>query len=691
MPVDLYAGLDGVINAPIDGPPVTGSPKEKADLPATMRGEGDQTMAAGAAEGGKAVGTATEALGGKPNEGTKKDKRLKENDYTEEPPEDCTDCAEHFATEAVSAAWDGAASRYSDAEYKRASAACDTGEGTVKSRCFLPHHDPGGALNETGLSAAAGRANQLDGRSPEAKARAKAHLRSHYNSLGKPVPDNLKATGDEISAFGTEPDYDMIIWGPAALAAEEDECPPGMQLDPGTGECSPMPEDEGKMAGKTADKMAGNTAPWKGVLVVEGETTGDGREFAADALSWPEPITPGEVLLRWNKEDSHGGEQRTLAVAVGRIDKIWRDGNKIMGQGVFDLDNPDGAEAYRRVKDKFLRGISIDADDVKNADVEMVWPEVEGGDEEADILGLLFGQPDKMIYHGGRIRAATLCDIPAFVEAYVALIDEEGAITAGGAPSLEEAVQVQSSIAASRAKGKADRRSAARALVAHGGPDWKPPAEWFENPQLSVQTTIHVTDEGRIYGHAAQWDVCHIGFTNSCVKAPREDDFPYFLTGQLITAEGTVVPVGQITVTTNHADLYAAAGPAKEHYENTGNAVADVTVGSDRIGIWVAGAIRPNADPLFVHELRASGEVSGDWRPIGGKHRLVGLLGVNVGGFVVPNMRARVAGGEVQAMVAAGRLTVRHTPVVRQAPMSTAQAYKIVMDDLARQMIEGSE
>lgn len=551
--------------------------------------------------------TATEALGGKPNPGTKKDKRLHENDdYTEK----LADCPPG-----------------SDCE--------DDGSGTEMS----------GSTSDdlkTDISAVAIRPEDIrltdDGRITDVE-------------------------GNEITSFATE------------------GCPPNMELDPATGEC---------MAVKSA-AAAGQTATWEGVLVVEGVTTGDGREFAPEALSFPEEIEPGEVLLRWNKEDSHGGEQRTLAVTVGRIDRIWRDGNKLMGEGVFDLGQPDGVEAHRRVQEKFLRGVSIDADDVKNADVEFVWPTSasEGeNSEDVDLFELMFAQPEKVVYHGGRIRAATLCDIPAFVEAYIALKDESGAITAGGAPTLDEAIDTQKSITAQRARTKPKGRSLSTALVAHGGPEWRPPAEWFTNPQLSMPTTIQVTDDGRVYGHAAQWGACHIGFMDVCTQPPREDDFPYFMTGELVTDNGKRVTVGQITVTANHADLYAGAGPAKEHYENTGNAIADVSVGADRVGIWVAGAIRPNADPMLVHELRASGEVSGDWRRIGGSHRLVGLLGVNVGGFVVPRMRARVAGGEVQSLIAAGRLTTAHNIGQQEAKTN---AYKLVMDDLAQQIFEGSE
>ena len=46
--------------------------------------------------------------------------------------------------------------------------------------------------------------------------------------------------------------------------------------------------DEGK------DGYAGaKTAPWRGPLAIEGKVTGDGREFAPKALTWPETIAPG--------------------------------------------------------------------------------------------------------------------------------------------------------------------------------------------------------------------------------------------------------------------------------------------------------------------------------------------------------------------------------------------------------------
>jgi hypothetical protein len=64
-----------------------------------------------------------------------------------------------------------------------------------------------------------------------------------------------------------------------------------------------------------------------------------------------------------------------------------------------------------------------------------------------------------------------------------------------------------------------------------------------------------------------------------------------------------------------------------------------------------------------VHELRASGKVSGDWRRIGGQLRLVGLLAVNVPGFPIPRPQARVASGAPLALLAAGPTTVGHNAI----------------------------
>lgn len=641
---------------------------------------------------------------------------------------DCVDCGgedvDHFTNRELASdvPWNGAASRFSDDQYKKATAACDAGDGTVKERCFLPHHEPGGALNVNGLHAVASRFSQLSGHGAEAVARAKAHLRSHYGEVGEDVPDVLKAEGAAVTASAPEPV----------------DCGPGYHRMP-DGSCMSDAEME------TASR-------WSGVLCVEGTPTGDGREFSPDALDWAD-----HMLLRWQKEGSHGGDH-DVTVTVGRIDRAWRDGPLVRGEGALDLMNPDGFEVRRRLAGGFAGGVSIDADDIEDADVELIWPEADAEGEELaegdDILNMLFGRPLKTVYHGGRVRAATLVDIPAFVEAAISLTGGEGGSETVAASTRSTAVSdapwaytirmhrelpdaayawvaadgtsrafphhelVDGDLgpanltACSAAIAKLGVRGAlptpgevrlayahlaqhlrdagqvpppmefgAEALVSSATDDWRPSREWFKNPQLTVPLGTVVTDDGRVYGHIAHWQDCHIGFEDVCVAPPREDSHPYFMTGEVVCADGSRVSVGQVTVGIGHAPSHYRAARATEHYDDTTAVVADVAVGNDEYGIWMAGAIRPHAESRRVHDLRASGRVSGDWRRIGNQLRLVGVLGVNVGGFLMPNLTVRVASGVQTALVAAGIPRVG-PPIVTERDLDQ-RALRLMMDRVA--------
>jgi hypothetical protein len=135
-------------------------------------------------------------------------------------------------------------------------------------------------------------------------------------------------------------------------------------------------------------------------------------------------------------------------------------------------------------------------------------------------------------------------------------------------------------------------------------------------------------------------------------RPPRsKSKYGYFHTGVIRADDNSDYPVGQLTLAGGHASLEASAVDAARHYDDTGSAIADVTAGEDRHGIWVAGALRPSATPEQIRALRASAP-SGDWRPINGALELVAVCQVNVPGF--PIARARVASGQVYALVAAG-------------------------------------
>lgn len=189
-----------------------------------------------------------------------------------------------------------------------------------------------------------------------------------------------------------------------------------------------------------------------------------------------------------------------------------------------------------------------------------------------------------------------------------------------------------------------------RTLTAGGFPV-APPDDWFEDPKLEGPTPLTVDDDGRVYGHIATFDIAHIGLPGR-VHAPKSrSGYSYFRTGQLITASGKRVNVGQLTLAGGHAPLQADASAAVAHYDNTASAVADVNCGEDRFGIWVAGGVRPEVTPTQLRTLRASAP-SGDWRPINGNLEMVAVCQVNVPGF--PTTRARVASGAITALVAAG-------------------------------------
>lgn len=179
----------------------------------------------------------------------------------------------------------------------------------------------------------------------------------------------------------------------------------------------------------------------------------------------------------------------------------------------------------------------------------------------------------------------------------------------------------------------------------------RPPAHWFDDPMLQGPTPLAVTADGRVQGHLALWNVCHFGMQDVCRMAPRSNTgYQYFMTGNVLTADGTQRKVGRITLGTGHANLRLGYIPAADHYDNTGTAVAVVAAGEDRFGPWVAGATVPGVPEEKVAELRRS-PLSGDWRPTPKGLELVAALAVNTPGFPVVGMSAS---GEVLSLVAAG-------------------------------------
>lgn len=184
------------------------------------------------------------------------------------------------------------------------------------------------------------------------------------------------------------------------------------------------------------------------------------------------------------------------------------------------------------------------------------------------------------------------------------------------------------------------------------------PAEWFEVPEADGPTALQITEDGRVFGHAATWGTCHTGIQGRCQTPPRSPSgYSYFHLGEVDTADGKRVPVGKVTLDTGHAPMAASSKATAAHYDHTGAVAAYVRARDGMHGIWVSGVLDPDLPVSKVRALKAAA-LSGDWRSVRGQLELIGLLAVNVPGFPIPRAQAQlVASGaedEVEALVAAG-------------------------------------
>lgn len=375
------------------------------------------------------------------------------------------------------------------------------------------------------------------------------------------------------------------------------------------------------------------------LVLPEEALTGDNRKFkdgAVDLRNLPLPLV-------WQIFSDSG---HTGSVIVGRIDYLERiEGGIGNATGVFDT-GPYGREAERLVRNKMLNWVSADLDQfeasVKEPQEES--PEIKSLAEDDDLEDIIEVPQEKTIKNDeitvtkGRVMGVTLVAMPAFQECKIELDEDDlySDIDFGEDAVYEEVLD--------------DPEAMSAALVAAGAPI-VPPRMWFNNPKLTAPTPITVDEDGRVYGHIAAWNVSHIGLPGN-VRPPRSrSNYAYFRTGVVRTDDDTDVPVGQLTLAGGHAPLHASASDAVKHYDDTASAMADVAAGEDAFGIWVSGALRPDATAEQVRALRASAP-SGDWRPIGGRLELVAVCQVNVPGF--PVARACVASGSLTALVAAG-------------------------------------
>lgn len=370
-----------------------------------------------------------------------------------------------------------------------------------------------------------------------------------------------------------------------------------------------------------ATEVTVTTDGFHALIAPEGVWSSDGRMFAADSLFVRQG--PNDLPLMGLIENTQAHE---TAVNVGHFTRLARrDDGWWEGYGVW-ADSPETATIRERVAAGDVTGISVDAavtesellmdaaaydemaamfDESDGTNVELPEPERVNIDGVEYIVETI--SPDRERATVAEIMGATIVPFPAFAGATITDLQADDL---GTSPELAAV-------------------TAAAVPVA-------PPRDWFTLPGgHSGAYDVEVDDDGRVHGYpAATWDTCHLSFPDQCVTPPRsQTNYAYFTCGTVRCADGSRVRTGPLTLRGGHADRSWSAKRAMAFYDDTDSAFADVAIGEDEHGIWVAGALRPTTTPEQVRTAMASG-FSGDWRDVGGNHELIALSAVNTRGFV---------------------------------------------------------
>lgn len=397
-----------------------------------------------------------------------------------------------------------------------------------------------------------------------------------------------------------------------------------------------------------------NREPWSGILGTEWSPTGDGRILELGEIFHRDLPVPFSVQLQ--KQEGHDG-----AFNCGRIETIeWipiedfrarddaeefdlsevRDGAMIIwGEG--SLDGSEHAEDAKRL---LANGSGVSLDGLHFSGKLYDKEDLSEIDQDDMDMGDLFEALMMGTYLqgvSGKIAGVTVVDIPAFEEAKVKVLVASAAQLRFGDSLTREFTN-----------------ALIKAVTAAAGPV-KPPFAWFQDPHLTELTPLTITEEGRVFGHLADWAGCHVGFQGICIPPFRsQSNYAYFNTGAIETAEGEVVPCGKIMFCMNgngHAptDERMAYEDVQRYYDDATKVGAFVRAGTDHLGTWLAGSLRHGLTDIEIQHLRTH-PPSGDWRDVKGRSELIAAFCVPVGGFPIPrHALVASADGEITAIITA--------------------------------------
>lgn len=360
------------------------------------------------------------------------------------------------------------------------------------------------------------------------------------------------------------------------------------------------------------------------MLAPIGVSTGDGRRFAEGAITLPAMPMPFEWVRE--REGGHAGAVTVAAVHEANIGTVaealangWISPERVEGldagmsavwaSGEF-LDGADRDEMPRLAEDVATAmhliengtlGPSVDPDSFEGVPVLAGTNEPLTEESYDRAYAEAGGEPKlELLVTSGRLRAATLVSIPAFMETSRPL----------------ELIPGETETSA--------------ALVASVSAVALPGAAVFDGVALTGPTPITYDFEtGQVYGHIATWSTCHVGYPGVCVTAPRaQDGYAAFNRHPVETADG-VVWAGRITAGGRHATLTADMDEVQAVYGGKAT-VAWVRAYEDEFGIAVAGTLAPDLSE-GDKAIMSRRKVSGDWRETAHGLSLVEVLALSPG------------------------------------------------------------
>lgn len=402
---------------------------------------------------------------------------------------------------------------------------------------------------------------------------------------------------------------------------------------------------------------------FQGIAVVSGKDTGDGRLVERQAIrledeSWPllldhvGPVIGSIDTARWDGDllriegwlDSDS-ENTDVLMSVVRVIELSEDGNAQLSVGLDDetIEVRMKADLITEINEET---VEVKPDEPKETDSEgrVVVARWSAGDEVYAVTDSRLREVSVVTVgasNGSKITGITRPDLQS-----VAASSTVGSLVIDGT-----GLSILQGVVASVGRSKIDPAFANPAFGKDGNEDprlvWQAPLRNDEVGHWGCPFTVE--DDGTVYGHLATRGRCHGGYADRCINLDLLDptyDFSEFLIGAAAGPGGP--PTGVITLGTSHSVNPDGSIKDWDWLANTGDAGADVTLGRDEHGIWVAGRIRPGLSKAQVAALRGSA-LSGEWIPSPSKsgRRLAGILAVNSPGFAVARQPAVAASGAV--------------------------------------------